>query len=233
MMLTWLFNPISIFVLISSCMVCLSEASKWNWRNCDSQHESTNQRSCAHTCGVHIVCMARDWYALFFHKYNMLNAYADQIHARSICLVNMNNWILIFWFLIWFSTDILHSVLGLPSECSHNNVIRSCTLSFSCWIQGGRHAEGCGENKWLFSCCIPEAGMEFNSIAHNNGPAKPSYFENDLPPPPPPARFNSMAKIKKQMLQTPPIKQNMLRRRMDDDGMVVLKLIVFFSIFCD
>lgn len=172
--------------------------------------------------------MARDWYALFFHKYKMLMLIKSMRVAYAWW-----TWTIGFFIFIFISTDILHSVLGLPSECSHNNVIRSCTLSFSCWIQGGRHAEGCGENKWLFSCCIPEAGMEFNSIAHNNGPAKPSYFENDLPPPPPPppARFNSMAKVKKQMLQTPPIKQNMLRRRMDDDGMVVLKLIEF-SIFC-
>lgn len=107
-------------------------------------------------------------------------------------------------------------MLGLPSECSHNNVIRSCTLSFSCWIQGGRHAEGCGENtyKWLFSCCVPETEIEFNSIAHN-GPVKSSYFENDMP-----SRFNAMTKIKAQMKQTTPVKQNMLRRRMDDDGMV-------------
>lgn len=123
--------------------------------------------------------------------------------------------------------DILYSVLGLPSECSHNNVIRSCTLSFSCWIQGGRHAGGCGENtyKWLFSCCVPETEIEFNSIAHN-GPVKSSYFENDLP-----SRFNAMTKIKAQMKQTTPVKQNMLRRRMDDDGMVILNFLHFRWIF--
>lgn len=56
--------------------------------------------------------------------------------------------------------------------------------------------------------------MEMNSIAHTV-PIKASYFDNDLP-----ARFNGMAKIKTQMLQSTPFKQNMLRRRMDDDGMV-------------
>lgn len=123
--------------------------------------------------------------------------------------------------------DILHSVLGLPSECSHNNVIRSCTLSFSCWIQGGRHAEGCGDNtyKWLFSCCVPETEIEFNSIAHN-GPVKSGYFDNDMP-----SRFNAMTKIKTQMKQTTPVKQNMLRRRMDDDGMVILNFLHFRWIF--
>lgn len=116
-------------------------------------------------------------------------------------------------------SDILHSVLGLPSECTHNNVIRSCTLSFSCWIQGGRHAEGCGENKWLFSCCISEHESDFNSLAMGfNTHIKSNYFDNDVP-----VRFN-MAKIKGHMMTptvSPPFKHNMLRRRMDDnDGMV-------------
>ncbi|XP_031641018.1 serine proteinase stubble [Contarinia nasturtii] len=117
---------------------------------------------------------------------------------------------------IWLpfsEANILHSVLGLPSECTHNNVIRSCTLSFSCWIQGGRHAEGCGENKWLFSCCISENEMEFSSAIGMKAPIKSNYFENELP-----TRFN-MAKIKTQIMPTSNFKHNMLRRRMDDDGM--------------
>lgn len=118
---------------------------------------------------------------------------------------------------IFFSfLDILHSVLGLPSECTHNNVIRSCTLSFSCWIQGGRHAEGCGENKWLFSCCISENEMEFSSAIGFKAPIKSNYFENELP-----TRFN-MPKIKSQIISTPNFKHNMLRRRMDDDGTVII-----------
>ncbi|XP_055319942.1 serine proteinase stubble isoform X2 [Sitodiplosis mosellana] len=140
MMLTWLFNPISIFVLISSCTIWLpfSEA------------------------------------------------------------------------------NILHSVLGLPSQCTHNNVIRSCTLSFSCWIQGGRHTEGCGENKWLFSCCISDNELDFNSAISFNAPIKANYFDNDSP-----MRFN-MGKIKAHPMTptVPTFKHNMLRRRMDDhDGM--------------
>lgn len=88
---------------------------------------------------------------------------------------------------------MLHSMLGLPSECVHENVIRSCTLSFSCWIQGGRHAEGCG-NKWLLSCCILD--ME----------AKPPNIISEIP---------------SQMMPSSIVKQNMLRRRMDDNGMVI------------
>lgn len=127
--------------------------------------------------------------------------------------------------LLFSSLDILHSVLGLPSECTHNNVIRSCTLSFSCWIQGGRHAEGCGENKWLFSCCISDNELDFNSAINYNTPIKPNYFDNDLP-----MRFN-MGKMKAHMMTptTPTYKHNMLRRRMDDnDGMVCFVFSILF-----
>lgn len=47
-------------------------------------------------------------------------------------------------------------MLGLPTECLHHNKIRQCRLSFSCWLQGGKHAQGCGDNRWLFSCCITD-----------------------------------------------------------------------------
>lgn len=126
--------------------------------------------------------------------------------------------------MLFSSLDILHSVLGLPSECTHNNVIRSCTLSFSCWIQGGRHAEGCGENKWLFSCCISDNELDFNSAINHNTPIKSNYFDND-----PPMRFN-MGKMKAHMMTptAPPFKHNMLRRRMDDNDATVC--FVFYSI---
>lgn len=51
-------------------------------------------------------------------------------------------------------------------------MIRPCKLSFSCWLQGGKNAQGCG-NKWLFSCCISDYDFvttstftdnEFNSL---------------------------------------------------------------------
>lgn len=115
-------------------------------------------------------------------------------------------------------SDILHSVFGLPSECTHNNIIRSCTLSFTCWIQGGRHAQGCGDNKWLFSCCVPEGDfpMDFDAANTYNGLTKANYFENNdigmLPP-----RFGAH-KFKSKNL--PKYKQNMLHRRMDDDATV-------------
>lgn len=159
-----------------------------------------------------------------------LNSWKPNSEIRYICIF----------------VDILQSVLGLPSECTHNNVIRSCTLSFSCWIQGGHHVEGCGENKWLFSCCISDGEtMDFNQY---NGLIKPgSFFDMDLP-----ARFNLMPKIKSQLMPSTPLsssstssaaasmpsssssssifKKNMLRRRMDDNGMVKRKSTTFYSL---
>uniref|UniRef100_A0A0A1WW10 Serine proteinase stubble n=1 Tax=Zeugodacus cucurbitae TaxID=28588 RepID=A0A0A1WW10_ZEUCU len=60
---------------------------------------------------------------------------------------------------------ILNTILGVPSECVHQNSVWPCKLSFSCWLQGGRHAKGCGANKWLFSCCI---GGNGNTNTANN-----------------------------------------------------------------
>lgn len=40
-------------------------------------------------------------------------------------------------------------------------------MSFSCWLQGGSHTQGCGSNKWLFSCCVlPVDGMSFSSAVN-------------------------------------------------------------------
>jgi hypothetical protein len=53
-------------------------------------------------------------------------------------------------------SDIIHTVLGVPNDCVFRNVVRPCKLSFSCWMEGGRYVQGCGTNKWLYSCCIIE-----------------------------------------------------------------------------
>lgn len=66
-------------------------------------------------------------------------------------------------------SGILNTILGVPSECVHQNNVWPCKLSFSCWLQGGRHAKGCGANKWLFSCCIGSAANT-NTGPHNGGP---------------------------------------------------------------
>ncbi|XP_004535990.1 serine proteinase stubble [Ceratitis capitata] len=65
--------------------------------------------------------------------------------------------------------SILNTILGVPSECVHQNNVWPCKLSFSCWLQGGRHAKGCGANKWLFSCCIGSAANT-NTGPNNGGP---------------------------------------------------------------
>lgn len=124
--------------------------------------------------------------------------------------------------------DILQSVFGFPSECTHNNIIRTCTLSFTCWIQGGRHAEGCGDNKWLFSCCISETEfvMNFEANGGYNKLIKSNYFGDDSLPPPS-TRYTTKSKIKsksKYMISPPPspyYKPNTLRRRMDEMDMMV------------
>lgn len=51
---------------------------------------------------------------------------------------------------------ILQTVFGVPNECIHQNTVRPCKLTFSCWFQGGKSTQGCGTNKWLFSCCVSE-----------------------------------------------------------------------------
>uniref|UniRef100_A0A182SLM8 Peptidase S1 domain-containing protein n=1 Tax=Anopheles maculatus TaxID=74869 RepID=A0A182SLM8_9DIPT len=50
--------------------------------------------------------------------------------------------------------NIIHNVLGLPDTCVYQNQVRACRLSFSCWLEGGRHVSGCGDNRWLMSCCV-------------------------------------------------------------------------------
>lgn len=54
-----------------------------------------------------------------------------------------------------FLADIIQRVFGYPSECNYRNNRMPCKLAFSCWLQGGKHAQGCG-NHWLFSCCVAE-----------------------------------------------------------------------------
>lgn len=88
------------------------------------------------------------------------------IHSLMLNLTNSgancSNYIIVFTYGRIFSfsfniiSDIFQTMFGLPSECVHHNVIHQCRLSFSCWLQGGIHATGCGSNKWLFSCCLTE-----------------------------------------------------------------------------
>ncbi|XP_053693240.1 serine proteinase stubble [Sabethes cyaneus] len=58
------------------------------------------------------------------------------------------------------NANVIHNVLGLPTTCIHQNVVRQCRLSFSCWLEGGRHVAGCGENRWLLSCCVKDNDLQ-------------------------------------------------------------------------
>ncbi|XP_055595324.1 testisin [Uranotaenia lowii] len=64
------------------------------------------------------------------------------------------------WFLTMASANVIHNMLGLPASCIHQNVVRQCRLSFSCWLEGGRHVAGCGDNRWLFSCCVKDTDLQ-------------------------------------------------------------------------
>ncbi|XP_055380278.1 serine proteinase stubble isoform X2 [Condylostylus longicornis] len=66
------------------------------------------------------------------------------------------------------NSALLNTVLGYPSECIHENSIHLCQLSFQCWLQGGRHANGCGGNKWLFSCCVKDSDKFQTSATTTN-----------------------------------------------------------------
>ncbi|XP_049530291.1 serine proteinase stubble [Anopheles darlingi] len=69
-------------------------------------------------------------------------------------------WIgLLIWFATLVNANIIHNVLGLPDTCVYQNQVRACRLSFTCWLEGGRHVSGCGENRWLMSCCVPESEL--------------------------------------------------------------------------
>lgn len=59
---------------------------------------------------------------------------------------------------------MLASLLGYPSTCVYNNVLHSCTYTFTCWIVGGQLTKGCSEGggggldlmaDLLFTCCVP------------------------------------------------------------------------------
>ncbi|XP_022233311.1 plasminogen [Drosophila obscura] len=102
--------------------------------------------------------------------------------------------------------NILNALLGVPAECVHQSGIWPCKLSFSCWLQGGKHAKGCGSNKWLFSCCIAAAA----------DPQHPHLSQSQLPHP-----QSSLANLidygqLKISLQGLP-KRIMLRRRDDNE----------------
>lgn len=92
-------------------------------------------------------------------------------------------------------------------------------------FKGGRYAEGCGDNKWLFSCCIvPDVNqfIDYEPSMNYNGLIKANYFENDMP-----SKYGGVTKLKSKIIlpPSPTYKHNnMLRRRMDDDDLMVIQI---------
>ncbi|XP_034142073.1 serine proteinase stubble [Drosophila guanche] len=104
--------------------------------------------------------------------------------------------------------NILNALLGVPAECVHQSGIWPCKLSFSCWLQGGKHAKGCGSNKWLFSCCIAA------------DPQHPHLPQSQLPHPQSSlANLIDYGKLKMSLQSLP--KRIMLRRRDDNELLTV------------
>lgn len=101
------------------------------------------------------------------------------------------------------SAGILNTLLGVPAECVHQSGVWPCKLSFSCWLQGGKHAKGCGSNKWLFSCCIAQP--------HQQQQQHQSPLENLV----------DYGKLKMGLSSLP--KRIMLRRR-DDNELLSVKV---------
>ncbi|XP_067630324.1 serine protease 33 [Eurosta solidaginis] len=122
--------------------------------------------------------------------------------------------------------SILNTILGVPSDCVHQNNVWPCKLSFSCWLQGGRHAKGCGANKWLFSCCIGDStnsnNIDINTMSSITGPSYSSEANQQTP------SFNSVGNALseyKRLSMSSGVgggnaalpKRKMLKRRNDND----------------
>lgn len=148
-------------------------------------------------------------------------------------------------------------MFGLPQECVHQNVVQPCQLSFSCWLEGGRHAEGCGSNKWLFSCCIRDKRSESGSHLLGNTAAGTSHAIDIAAEVVPPTSFNrNKHVIKANYLYkneidlpmripttrrpTPKqryqyvyrrMKPSILRRRIDDEPVILFNAVAKLKIF--
>lgn len=121
----------------------------------------------------------------------------------------------------------MQSVLGLPSECIHHNKIRPCKLSFSCWLQGGKHAQGCGDNKWLFSCCVSEKDSMVTAVGASASASPIAYTGSASNLVKTIRKPYGLLKEKHARQSTTKInklkfpKKNILRRRTDDSNLQV------------
>ncbi|XP_002068836.2 uncharacterized protein LOC6646259 [Drosophila willistoni] len=135
----------------------------------------------------------------------------------------MQQLLMLLWLLLLLQTSplkasLLNTLLGVPSECVHQTGIWPCKLSFSCWLQGGKHAKGCGHNKWLFSCCIAAEATQHQhqyqqqQQSHQNQQQQYHYQQQQSPL----ENLVDFGKLKVATLNSLP-KRIMLRRRDDND----------------
>lgn len=138
--------------------------------------------------------MMLGWRSLIFIIHSLLSLTISRVHCSNyIVFISI-----LQTFLIQYAiADIFQTMFGLPSQCVHHNIVHSCKLSFSCWLQGGIHATGCGSNKWLFLCCVSENEI-FSATEYG--------IRNKNAMQPPNLKF---------------YKKNVLRRRTDDLNQVI------------
>lgn len=118
--------------------------------------------------------------------------------------------------------DIIQRVFGYPSECSYRNHRLPCKLALSCWLQGGKQAQGCG-NHWLFSCCVAELKVTSATTGLSSPissapttltvPIPLTILKQQQPPQPPRPKI----KLKPSLPAGVGINKNqILKRRLDD-----------------
>lgn len=104
------------------------------------------------------------------------------------------------------TSRMLASLLGYPTTCTFGSEVRSCTLSFSCWLKGGTKVQGCGSN-WLFVCCVSR------DSSHN-------YEGNDIENSIPSSdwKYKVVPPMLRQLPQRNVMPNSIFRRRADDDA---------------
>ncbi|XP_053621535.1 serine proteinase stubble [Plodia interpunctella] len=97
----------------------------------------------------------------------------------------------------------LLSIFHYPSVCNLGSDILPCTLSLSCWLQGGTRVMGCA-GSWLFSCCYLHD--RYKSEVDNSIPSSEWMYNKVVPP-----------KLR-HIPQRSVVPANLFRRRVDDDA---------------
>ncbi|XP_052754251.1 transmembrane protease serine 12 [Galleria mellonella] len=101
------------------------------------------------------------------------------------------------------TSRVLASIFGYSPTCTIGTEVRPCTLSLTCWLQGGTRLKGCGTS-WLFSCCLPP--KTGSSEAFDNSIPSSEWMYNKAPPQ---LRYVPQRSV---------VPANVFRRRVDDDA---------------